>query len=143
MRRRFVAVLLCLAAVLALAGPAAAANDTSTQRARQEIAKASDFVDQALTAVKRGDRKEAYRLARSAYLDHFEYVEIPLRLRNPNLTLDTEFSSPSCATASATATRSGRSAGRPPTCAPGWPPSTASSPRRGSPRRRSRSASRS
>jgi high-affinity iron transporter len=68
-----------------------AANDTSTQRARQEIAKASDQVDQALAAVKRGDRQEAYRLARSAYLDHFEYVEIPLRLRNPNLVLDTEF----------------------------------------------------
>jgi len=91
MRRRLAAVLLCLAAVLALAGPAAAANDTSTKRARQEIAKASDYVDQALVAVKRGDRTEAYKLARSAYLDHFEYVEVPLRLRNPNLTLDTEF----------------------------------------------------
>jgi high-affinity iron transporter len=91
MRRCLAAVLVSLAAVLALAGPAVAANDGSTQRARQEIAKASDTVDQALAAVKRGDRKEAYRLARSAYLDHFEYVEIPLRLRNPNLTLDTEF----------------------------------------------------
>jgi high-affinity iron transporter len=91
MRRRLAAVLLSLAAVLALAGPAVAANDTSTKRARQEIAKASDAVDQALAAVKRGDRKEAYTLARSAYLDHFEYVEIPLRLRNPNLVLDTEF----------------------------------------------------
>ena len=26
-----------------------------------------------------------------AYLDHFEFVEIPLRLRNPNLVIDTEF----------------------------------------------------
>jgi high-affinity iron transporter len=91
MRRCLAAVLVSLAAVLAPAGPAVAANDTSTQRARQEIAKASDQVDQALAAVKRGDRQEAYRLARSAYLDHFEYVEIPLRLRNPNLVLDTEF----------------------------------------------------
>jgi high-affinity iron transporter len=91
MRRCLAAVLVSLAAVLAPAGPAVAANDTSTQRARQEVAKASDQVDQALAAVKRGDRQEAYRLARSAYLDHFEYVEIPLRLRNPNLVLDTEF----------------------------------------------------
>src|SRR5258705_9204189 len=91
MRRCLAAVLVSLAAVLALAGPAVAANDTSRQGARQEIAKASDAVDQALAAVKRGDRTEAYKLARSAYLDHFEYVEIPLRLRNPNLVLDTEF----------------------------------------------------
>ena len=34
---------------------------------------------------------EAYELARTAYLDHFEFVEVPLRLRNPNLVLDTEF----------------------------------------------------
>ena len=33
----------------------------------------------------------AYELARSAYLDHFEFVEIPLRLRDPNLVLDLEF----------------------------------------------------
>ena len=31
------------------------------------------------------------RVARSAYLEHFEFVEIPLRLRNPNLVLDLEF----------------------------------------------------
>ncbi len=49
------------------------------------------LVGEALDAAKAGDRERAYRLARSAYLDHFEYVEIPLRLRNPNLVLDTEF----------------------------------------------------
>ena len=32
-----------------------------------------------------------YALARSAYLDHFELAEVPLRLRDPNLTLDVEF----------------------------------------------------
>ena len=30
-------------------------------------------------------------LARKAYLDHFEYAEVPLRLRDPNLVLDLEF----------------------------------------------------
>jgi high-affinity iron transporter len=91
MRRLLVAALLSLVAVLALAGPAPAATDSSLERGRAEVQQASDLVDQALAAVKRGDRQEAYRLARSAYLDHFEYVEIPLRLRNPNLVLDTEF----------------------------------------------------
>ena len=45
----------------------------------------------ALAAYKAGDKARAYKLARDAYLDHFEFVEIPLRLRNPNLVLDTEF----------------------------------------------------
>src|SRR5919201_891156 len=91
MRRLLAAALLSLVAALALAGPAPAATDSSLERGRAEVQQASGLVDQALAAVKRGDRQEAYRLARSAYLDHFEYVEIPLRLRNPNLVLDTEF----------------------------------------------------
>ena len=41
--------------------------------------------------LKAGDRDKAYALSRDAYLNHFEFVEIPLRLRNPNLVLDTEF----------------------------------------------------
>jgi high-affinity iron transporter len=49
-------------------------------------------VAQALSAYKAGDADKAYKLARSAYLDHFEFVEVPLRLRNPNLVLDAEFS---------------------------------------------------
>jgi high-affinity iron transporter len=49
------------------------------------------MLEQSLQAVKDGDRKRGYELARTAYLDHFEFVEVPLRLRNPNLVLDTEF----------------------------------------------------
>ena len=49
------------------------------------------LVDRSLEAAKDGDRERAYGLARTAYLDHFEFVEIPLRLRDPNLVLDTEF----------------------------------------------------
>jgi high-affinity iron transporter len=58
---------------------------------RAKVAQASTLVDQAVTAAARGDRDEAYDLARSAYLDHFELAEVPLRLRNPNLVLDLEF----------------------------------------------------
>ena len=44
-----------------------------------------------LGAVRAGDRERGYELAREAYLEHFEYTEIPLRLRDPNLVLDLEF----------------------------------------------------
>ena len=92
MRRAF-ALLLAAVALLALAAaPASAAGgDASLKRGRAEIAKSRALLDQSLRAVKAGDRDRAYALSREAYLDHFEFVEIPLRLRNPNLVLDTEF----------------------------------------------------
>src|SRR3954449_1170287 len=89
MSRRFVLLLIALAALAAPASASAAQNDL--ERGRAEIDKASDLVDQSLAAVKAGDREKAYKLARSAYLDHYEFVEIPMRLRDPNKVLDTEF----------------------------------------------------
>jgi high-affinity iron transporter len=62
------------------------------ERARTEVVRARELVDQSLAAAQAGDRERAYDLAREAYLDHFEYAEIPLRLRDPNLVLDLEFS---------------------------------------------------
>src|SRR5919107_1053538 len=88
--RRALTALLTVLAVLALAGPAFGADD-SLQRGRAEIGKSRALLDAALEAVKAGDRERAYELARTSYLDHFEFVEIPLRLRNPNLVLDLEF----------------------------------------------------
>src|SRR5919112_534668 len=88
--RRALTALLTAVAVLALAGPAFGADD-SLQRGRAEIGKSRALLDDALEAVKAGDRERAYELARTSYLDHFEFVEIPLRLRNPNLVLDAEF----------------------------------------------------
>jgi high-affinity iron transporter len=85
---RILAVL-ALAAALAPAGAQAAGDQL--ERGRHEMTLARADVSAALEAVKAGDRDRAYKLARSAYLDHFEFVEVPLRLRNPNLVLDTEF----------------------------------------------------
>src|SRR3954468_3045296 len=89
MARRFVLLLIALVALAAPASASAAQNDL--ERGRAEIDKASELVDQSLGAVKAGDRARAYKLARSAYLDHYEFVEIPMRLRDPNKVLDTEF----------------------------------------------------
>lgn len=87
--------LLVLLAVLGLAAAAApgiaSAKPNDLERGRAENQVASRMVDQALTAAKAGDYGRAYGLVRSAYLDHYEFVEVPLRLRDPNLVLDTEF----------------------------------------------------
>jgi high-affinity iron transporter len=88
--RRLLVSLIAVVAALALTAPASAA-DNSLERGRAEIQKSRDMLEQSLQAVKDGDRKRGYELARTAYLDHFEFVEVPLRLRNPNLVLDTEF----------------------------------------------------
>jgi high-affinity iron transporter len=88
--RRVVFVILLLAALVAPA--AARADDGQVERARTEVVRARELVDQSLAAAQAGDRERAYDLAREAYLDHFEYAEIPLRLRDPNLVLDLEFS---------------------------------------------------
>lgn len=90
---RTLALVLGIAALgSALAAPTAgAATGDQVQRARDELVTAREKVDKALAAVKRGDRQAAYKLARSAYLDHYEWVEVPMRLRDPNLVLDTEF----------------------------------------------------
>jgi high-affinity iron transporter len=83
--------LVLLMLVLALAAPAAAHASDQLAQGRHQMTLASQGVSDALDAYKAGDKDKAYKLARSAYLDHFEFVEVPLRLRNPNLVLDTEF----------------------------------------------------
>ena len=83
--------LVLLVLVLALAAPAAAHASDQLAQGRHQMTLASQGVSDALDAYKAGDKDKAYKLARSAYLDHFEFVEVPLRLRNPNLVLDTEF----------------------------------------------------
>ncbi|HYV14811.1 MAG TPA: FTR1 family protein [Conexibacter sp.] len=89
--RSFIPLLLAVAlTALALPG-VAGAKQNDLQRGRSENAIARSFVDRALGVAKAGDYAGAYELARSGYLDHYEYVEIPLRLRDPNLVLDTEF----------------------------------------------------
>jgi len=90
--RSLVLALLVVVALPTVASAAGQGQGDQLARGRQEMAEARAKVSRALEAYKAGDRDKAYKLARSAYLDHFEFVEVPLRLRNPNLVLDAEFS---------------------------------------------------
>ena len=85
------ATLAILLAGLLGATPALAADGSGVEKARAEIEQSRVMLDQALDLARAGELDQAYTVARSAYLDHFEFAEVPLRLRDPNLTLDVEF----------------------------------------------------
>lgn len=76
---------------LAMPGHAGADTTVGVERAQEEVDRALLLVERSVDAAEAGEPERGYDLARSAYLDHFELVEIPLRLRNPNLVLDLEF----------------------------------------------------
>ncbi|PYE54640.1 FTR1 family iron permease [Deinococcus yavapaiensis] len=81
--RRLLALLLTLLGV-ALAAP----GDVDVSA---ELRTAHDLVAQSLREYEAGKTDEAFRTARSAYLDHFEYAEPPLRVLNPDLILEMEY----------------------------------------------------
>ena len=88
-------VLIAAALVLALApGVASAAQssggDVSLREAIAELDVARRLVDRSIELYESGRNEEAYEAARNSYLDHFEYVEIPLRVRDESLTLAVE-----------------------------------------------------
>ncbi|TML07651.1 MAG: iron permease, partial [Actinobacteria bacterium] len=87
--KRVALIVVALALLVPAAAHASSGNDL--EQGRHQMTLATQGVTDALDAYKAGDRARAYTLARNAYLDHFEFVEVPLRLRNPNLVLDTEF----------------------------------------------------
>jgi high-affinity iron transporter len=90
-RRGLASVALLALAALAVALPAPArAADVGVSDALVELDVARDLVDDAVAQYAAGDRETAYTTARNAYLDHFEYVEIPLRVRDEGLTLALE-----------------------------------------------------
>ena len=90
--KRLAAVAFFVAGLALVAGVGTARADDQFADIREKVAQASVLVDEAVVATAAGDRERAYDLARTAYLDHFELAEVPLRLRDPNLVLDLEFS---------------------------------------------------
>jgi high-affinity iron transporter len=85
-----VGALLAIAAFTAALPAPTSAADTSVDEARAELDVARVMVDEAVRQYADGDAKAAYLTARNAYLDHFEYVEVPLRVRDEALTLALE-----------------------------------------------------
>lgn len=82
--RRLILTLLALIGLgHALAAPAINPAD--------ELRITRDLVSQSLREYNQGQTEQAFKTARSAYLDHFEYAEPPLRVLNPDLILETEY----------------------------------------------------
>ncbi|MGI8815015.1 MAG: FTR1 family iron permease [Pseudonocardia sp.] len=76
----------------AVAGGAVAAGGSAVSReeAVRQLGVVRDSIDQTLELVKQGRTQEAYAQARTGYLDHFEFVEVPLRVVAPDLTAEAE-----------------------------------------------------
>ena len=93
-RLLLVAALACVfvlgAAPLAWGTHTVSGGDVSTEEAIHELETARDLVDESVELYEAGDAEAAYTAARNSYLDHFEYVEIPLRVRDEGLTLVVE-----------------------------------------------------
>lgn len=101
-RRRCLTVIGLALVASVLAGPAVAqdvpapgepptvSGDVTADEGVQEMDEARALLQDALAAYRAGDAETAYELARNAYLDHFEYTEIPLRVLDEGLTLQVE-----------------------------------------------------
>ncbi|MGH3720608.1 MAG: FTR1 family protein [Pseudonocardiaceae bacterium] len=97
--RRLFGVVLALAVltpVVALVGSACAVADTAQRQtnsraeAVRQLAVVRVSINQTLELVKQGRVEQAYNQAKTGYLEHFEYVEVPLRAAAPDLTIDAE-----------------------------------------------------
>ena len=85
----------CMAALVALLAltlvPASAgAQSFSKEDAIKELNKSRDEIERSVELYHDGKQDEAYTAARNAYLDHFEFVEIPLRVQDEAMTLRLE-----------------------------------------------------
>ncbi|MBV8542976.1 MAG: FTR1 family protein [Pseudonocardiales bacterium] len=100
--RRLLGVLLALALLTpvvtmvgsasAVAAPRAAAQRQAVSRAEaiHQLTMVRASIDQTLELVEQGKIGQAYAQAKTGYLDHFEYVEVSLRVVAPDLTDDAE-----------------------------------------------------
>lgn len=89
MIQRLLVVCVVAAALVFAAGPAHAQEVTPSD-AVAELEESRRLIDESLELYEEGRTEDAYTAARNAYLDHFEYVEIPLRVRDEALTLELE-----------------------------------------------------
>jgi high-affinity iron transporter len=82
---------LVVVAGLAVASPAGASTQGTTRaEAIDQLQNVRTSINTTLTLFKQGRDAEALKQSQSGYLNHFEYVEIPLRVADPQFTLDAE-----------------------------------------------------
>jgi high-affinity iron transporter len=90
-RRLVPAALLAAALWWVLAPPTmAASGGVSRAAAVRQLGVVRQSIDETLAEVKDGKAQAAFAEAKSGYLNHFELVEIPLRVVAPQLTADAE-----------------------------------------------------
>lgn len=81
-------------ALLALAAPSMAASQSNDpgpkSQAIEQLTQVRASIDQTLQLIKQGRAEEAFTIARAGYLNHFEDVEVPLRLIDPTYTSEVE-----------------------------------------------------
>ncbi len=89
--------LVVLTAALAGAGVAtgisAASADSPSVSRKDTIAKVQEVrgsIDRTLALIKAGQSEQAFEEAKAGYLNHFEFVEIPLRVADNSLTIHAE-----------------------------------------------------
>jgi high-affinity iron transporter len=85
-----VLVLIGVSVLLWVGAPAFADVDVTPAEGVEELDKARALIDESVAFYEAGKVEAAYTAARNAYLDHFEFVEIPLRVRDEALTLRLE-----------------------------------------------------
>jgi high-affinity iron transporter len=90
MRTRLALLILVATASVLVSGPAWADVDVTPKEGVEELDRSRELLDDSLALYEDGDAEAAYTAARNAYLDHFEFVEIPLRVRDEALTLELE-----------------------------------------------------
>ncbi|MGH4026295.1 MAG: FTR1 family protein [Pseudonocardiaceae bacterium] len=83
-------VMILSAAPAGAAPQAGSVQAVSREEAVRQLSAVRASIDQTLELVKQGRTEEAYAQAKAGYLDHFEYVEVPLRVVAPDLTADAE-----------------------------------------------------
>lgn len=66
------------------------ADESSKGIVRSDVDQIGSKLDEMLSTYKRGSYDDAFSTSRSAYLDNYESVEVPLRPINPDFTLDME-----------------------------------------------------
>lgn len=90
MLRRALVIVVVAAGAVALAPVPATAADVTTREGLVELDRARALLQESVELYRAGDAEAAYTASRNAYLDHFEFVEIPLRVRDEELTLTVE-----------------------------------------------------